>query len=117
MIIRNNEQLSAMSPREAEDWRLHTLTAISHLLADRFNAQEIAIAKPIGTAIVRAAYKPDDMRWMEESAASSVQMQVALSMAEHLRYSCLNVELVHMDGRYDTIFDIALHLRQVKGDE
>lgn len=57
--------------------------------------------------IIRSGYHLNELKALEESVGQSVQDDVFYFMAESIRNTFTKIELVHMDGSYNNIFEDA----------
>ncbi len=104
MHIRSHYQLEKLSRVDYVRWRDQVRTEIAISLADRFTTAEIARVEHMAMSIVRAGYHLNELTELETRSISSDTDHLAYSMADHLRITFHQVELVHMDGYYSDIF-------------
>ncbi len=104
MFIRTPEQLSRLSQVDQETWRSNAMTQIIQFLAKNFSVSDLAITQQMSMQIMRAACRPNEFEYLQESAGGALENQIAVQMAGHLRDAFLSIELVQMDGNYSMIF-------------
>ena len=107
--IRTSEQAQQLSPVDYIRWRSGVVTEIALHLAQRFTDEEIdlVIDGPYSMQVIRDGYCSSPPRIYKYGEESSFQDRVLENMAYHLRGTFLQVELVHMDGVYEEIFQAA----------
>lgn len=113
MHIRTPDQLQQLTQIEYWRWREGVATEIALQLAQAFTTEELSWVvggkqSPGPMWIMRAGYHLHELKRLEEQAVQSVQDDVFYRMADFLRCTFHQTELVHMDGDYDSIFVKAL---------
>ncbi len=107
--IRTSEQAQQLSPVDYIRWRSEVVTEIALHLAQKFTEEELGwvIDGRNTMRVIRDGYPSIAPRIYDDGEEVSLQDRVFDDMADHLRGIFLQVELVHMDGVYEEIFQAA----------
>ena len=109
MHIRHGGQLEHLTHADYIRWRSGVLTEIALELAQTFTVEELQWAIEAGQSmsIIRARYNDATYNHFADKAGKSLQDRVFFNMADALKHNFHTVEMVHMDGHYQEIFEKA----------